>query len=147
MFYLLTFLAVIPSPVLMFINGEAWAVFVGLMGTRDWMLLALAIACGQTVGFTLLYFFGGKALGRIPRCSARWIASTRRSSRRAPLAPEPGRPHRPAAPQRHVRHQPAGGPAVSPDLRHHHPGSRGPLHGARGHAGLLRPVHRHELDS
>ncbi|MEZ4471945.1 MAG: VTT domain-containing protein [bacterium] len=67
MFYLLTFLAVIPSPVLMFINGEAWAVFVGLMGTRDWMLLALAIACGQTVGFTLLYFFGGKALGRIPK--------------------------------------------------------------------------------
>lgn len=67
MFYLLTFLAVIPSPVLMFLNGEAWAIFVGLMGTRDWVLVALAIACGQTVGFTLLYFFGGRVLGRIPR--------------------------------------------------------------------------------
>jgi membrane protein YqaA with SNARE-associated domain len=68
LFYLLTFLAVIPSPFLFFIiNCEAWAIFVGLMGTRDWVLLALSITGGQVVGFTLLYFFGSKLVRRVPR--------------------------------------------------------------------------------
>lgn len=70
MFYLLTMLAVIPSPVLMFINGEAWAVFIGLMGTRNWVLLALAIAAGQTIGFTLLYVFGHRWVSRWVRLQA-----------------------------------------------------------------------------
>ena len=68
MFYLLTCLAVIPSPFLFFlINCEAWAIFVGLMGTRNWLLLALSITIGQVIGFTLLYFFGRRLVARIPR--------------------------------------------------------------------------------
>lgn len=63
-------LAVIPSPVLMFINGEAWAVFIGLMGTRNWVLLAFAIAAGQTIGFTLLYFLGERFVRRWARLQA-----------------------------------------------------------------------------
>lgn len=87
MFYLLTMLAVIPSPVLMFINGEAWAVFVGLMGTRNWVLLALSIAAGQTIGFSLLYFFGDRVVARWKRLQRAVDAFDREKLRRnAPWA-------------------------------------------------------------
>lgn len=80
-------LAVIPSPVLMFINGEAWAVFIGLMGTRNWVLLALAIAAGQTIGFSLLYFVGEHWVRRWGRLQSAIDRFDREKLRRnAPLA-------------------------------------------------------------
>lgn len=61
-FYLVTLLLAIPSPIMAF--SEAWAIFIGLAGTRNWLFLAAMLAAGQTIGFTLLYIFGERLLLR-----------------------------------------------------------------------------------
>lgn len=63
MFYLLTLGLAIPSPLFAF--SEAWAVFIGLVGQRHWLLVAFTLAVGQTIGFTLMYIFGERLLPRI----------------------------------------------------------------------------------
>ena len=71
MFYLFSFALALPSPVLGFvISAEAWAVFVGLAGTRMWAPVALVLAAGQCVTFALLFTFGGALLRRFPRLQA-----------------------------------------------------------------------------
>jgi membrane protein YqaA with SNARE-associated domain len=65
-FYLITLLVFSTSPLLQFINAEAWAVFVGLSGERPIWAVALVLGAAQTVGFALLYVFGAKGLRRIP---------------------------------------------------------------------------------
>ena len=72
LFYLVTFLLVIPSPVLMFISSEAWAILVGLTSDRPWAAVAFALAAGQTVGFSLLYFFGERVLARTPKLQSKF---------------------------------------------------------------------------
>ncbi len=57
MIYLLVLLLVIPSPIFIVFNSEVIAVVLGLKGHPFW-LVALCLATGQTIGFSLLYFFG-----------------------------------------------------------------------------------------
>lgn len=57
MIHLLVTLLVIPSPVLMVISSEAIAVALALQGESPW-LISLALALGQSIGFSLLYFLG-----------------------------------------------------------------------------------------
>ena len=64
---MISLLVFIPSPLLQFINAEAWAVFVGLSGTRSPLLLGVALGCAQTLGFVGLYFFGERLLWRWAR--------------------------------------------------------------------------------
>jgi membrane protein YqaA with SNARE-associated domain len=64
LFYLVTLLVFIPSPLLQFINAEAWAIFVGLSGTRSVVLLGIALGAAQTIGFSGLYLFGDRLLSR-----------------------------------------------------------------------------------
>ncbi len=63
MFYVLTVVLTIPSPVLSY--GEAWCVLVGLAGVRSWWLTGFSVALGQTIGFALIYLFGGQIMGRV----------------------------------------------------------------------------------
>lgn len=71
MLYFTIFLVVVPSPVLMFLSSEAIAIFIGLTSDRPWFGVACALAAGQTVGFSLLYFFGDRLLGSWPRLQAK----------------------------------------------------------------------------
>ena len=67
MFWIATFALAIPSPLIVVISSEAWAVFIGLTGTRHWLPLAAALALGQCVLYSLLYIFGRRLLPRFPR--------------------------------------------------------------------------------
>ena len=58
MFYLYAFILSIPSPIISIINAEAVALFVGIAGTRPWLMVGFTMAAGQCVTFSLLYFFG-----------------------------------------------------------------------------------------
>lgn len=64
MFYLVSLLVFIPSPVVFVISSEAWAVVVGLSGQRPWYLLGPVLGLSQTIGFMLLYYFGGHLAAR-----------------------------------------------------------------------------------
>ena len=55
--YFLVTVVVIPSPILMMISSEAIAVVLALQG-RSPLLIAVALAVGQSIGFSLLYYFG-----------------------------------------------------------------------------------------
>ncbi len=55
--YLWIALAVIPSPILIFISSEAIAI-IGSLNHHSPIALASALAFGQTIGFTLLCVFG-----------------------------------------------------------------------------------------
>ena len=54
--YLSVTLLVIPSPILMIISSEAIAIILSLKGFSA-ILIALSLAVGQSIGFSLLYFF------------------------------------------------------------------------------------------
>ncbi len=71
MFYLLTFLVFIPSPVVFFVSSEVWAVVVGMSGARPWWLVGPILGASQTAGFLLLYYFGGAIEARMPRLQAK----------------------------------------------------------------------------
>lgn len=82
---MISLLVFIPSPLLQFINAEAWAIFVGLSGTRSVVLLGIALGCAQTIGFAGLYLFGDRLLSRsekLRRVFARFDAEKLRT--RAP---------------------------------------------------------------
>ncbi len=65
MLYLILVVLAIPSP---FIGiAEAIAIVIGLQGQHSWILTGWALALGQTIGFCLIYFFGDRVLGRIPK--------------------------------------------------------------------------------
>lgn len=64
MIYLWIALIVIPSPVIIIISSEAIAVLWSLKGYHP-ALLALSLAIGQTIGFSILCYFG-------EQLSARW---------------------------------------------------------------------------
>jgi membrane protein YqaA with SNARE-associated domain len=84
-FYLFSLLVFIPSPLLQFINAEAWAIFVGLTGQRSPVLLGVVLGVSQTLGFAGLYLFGHKLLarwGRLNRVFARF--DVERMRHRAP---------------------------------------------------------------
>lgn len=65
LFYLLAALVTIPSPLISF--AEPWIILIGLAGERSWMLAGVAVGLGQTIGFGLIYLFGGALVARIPR--------------------------------------------------------------------------------
>ena len=65
MVYLWIMLIVIPSPVLIFISCETIAIVWSVKGYQP-MLIASALALGQTVGFTLICYFG-------EQLRARWV--------------------------------------------------------------------------
>lgn len=65
MFYLITVAVFSVSPLLQFINAEAWAVFVGLTSDRPVWAVGLTLGLAQTIGNALLYVFGNKLLRRI----------------------------------------------------------------------------------
>jgi membrane protein YqaA with SNARE-associated domain len=68
--YVLVALAVIPSPILMFINSEAIAVVFGLRGAPP-LAIAGALAVGQTIGFSLIFLFGEALCERSTRLQER----------------------------------------------------------------------------
>ena len=57
MVYLWIMLIVIPSPILIFISSETIAIVWALKGNQP-ILIAGALAVGQTIGFTLICYFG-----------------------------------------------------------------------------------------
>ena len=61
--YLFVVVIVIPSPILMMISSEAIAVLLALDGKSPW-LIASALAIGQSIGFSLLYYFGEQICNR-----------------------------------------------------------------------------------
>lgn len=63
MLYLWIALAVIPSPILIFISSEAIAIIGSLKGYSP-LALASALAMGQTIGFTCLCLFGEQLASR-----------------------------------------------------------------------------------
>lgn len=66
-FYLATFLLCIPSPVAGGIPyPEAWAVLNGLLTDRPFLLVGLAVGCGQCVCYTALFFLGERVLRFLP---------------------------------------------------------------------------------
>ncbi len=71
LFYVVSFFLAIPSPIIFVINSEGWAAFVGLTGARPWAGVALALALGQTVCFSALYFGGHKLVARLPKVQRR----------------------------------------------------------------------------
>lgn len=82
--YLLVALAVIPSPILMFINSEAIAVLFGLRGAPPWAV-ASALTLGQTIGFSLIFFFGERLCSYSTRLQRRLeCMDTERFKRRTP---------------------------------------------------------------
>jgi|GEM_PF-2093631 len=66
MIYVLLSLLVIPSPVLMMISSEAIAVVLALQGEPP-LLISLSLSVGQTIGFGLIYLFGGWITARSQR--------------------------------------------------------------------------------
>lgn len=64
-FYVATAVIFTPSPLVQFVNAEAWAVFLGLAGERPAIAVGLALAVAQTTGNALLYLFGDKLLIRV----------------------------------------------------------------------------------
>ncbi len=70
MFYLLSLLIFIPSPIVFPINAEAWAITVGLLGDRPWLLVGFTLAASQTIGFVLLYVFGARVINMSSRLGA-----------------------------------------------------------------------------
>lgn len=66
MLYLWIGLVVIPSPILIFISSEAIAIIGSLKGYSPFML-AVALASGQTIGFTFLCIFGERLAHRWER--------------------------------------------------------------------------------
>ena len=56
--YLSVVLIVIPSPIFMMISSEAIAIILALKG-HSALWIALSLTIGQTIGFSLLYYFGG----------------------------------------------------------------------------------------
>jgi hypothetical protein len=70
-FYAVSFLLAIPSPVIWLFSSDGWAAFVGLAGTRPWPLVALVLAAGQTVCFGALYLGGDRLVRRFPRVQRR----------------------------------------------------------------------------
>ena len=67
MFYLIMTAVAIVSPVLAI--AEPIAVLGGLSTKVSWWFLAICLAFGQCIGFTLLYFFGQQFISRW-----RWLA-------------------------------------------------------------------------
>ncbi len=67
LFYLVTVGVFTPSPLIQFVNAEAWAVFLGLSGERPFWAVGLALGLAQTLGNVLLYLFGDSLLRRIQR--------------------------------------------------------------------------------
>lgn len=65
LFYAVTVLVFTPSPLVQFVNAEAWAVFLGLSGERPAIAVGLALGLAQTLGNVLLYLFGDKLLIRV----------------------------------------------------------------------------------
>ncbi len=70
MFYLLTFLWCLPSPILWFFNAEAWVVGNAAAG-RDPIALAIVATASQLVTFCVLFRGGDALLERLPRVRAR----------------------------------------------------------------------------
>lgn len=70
MIYLFTFLWAIPSVPLWFMNQEAWVVVQALRGA-DPILLSITSALGQFVGFTILFFFGDRIIGKVKKIKAK----------------------------------------------------------------------------
>ena len=64
--YLSVILLVIPSPIFMMISSEAIAILLA-MQSRSPVLIALSLAIGQTIGFSLLFFFGDRITSRWTR--------------------------------------------------------------------------------
>jgi len=86
LFYLVSFLVFIPSPVVFVLSSEAWAVVVGLSGGRSWYVLGPVLGASQTVGFVLLYYFGGHLAARFPKLEVRMSSfDTSRLRAQAPV--------------------------------------------------------------
>jgi membrane protein YqaA with SNARE-associated domain len=66
MVYLWIMLIVIPSPILIFISSETIAIVWALKGSQP-VLIAGALAVGQTIGFTLICYFGDQLRERWER--------------------------------------------------------------------------------
>ena len=66
MIYFWITLLVIPSPVFMMISSEGIAILLGLKGYSP-LGIALSLSLGQSVGFSILYFFGGELCQRWTR--------------------------------------------------------------------------------
>jgi membrane protein YqaA with SNARE-associated domain len=69
--YLLSFLLGIPSPVLMFLNAEAWTVSSVLLSEAHPLGIGACVALGQSVGYSIVYFNGPWILAKIPRLQQR----------------------------------------------------------------------------
>jgi membrane protein YqaA with SNARE-associated domain len=63
MLYFWIMLLVIPSPIFMMISSEGIAVILSLKGYSP-LWIALSLSIGQSIGFSLLYFFGGEICQR-----------------------------------------------------------------------------------
>ena len=66
MVYFWIMLIVIPSPILIFISSETIAIVWALKGNQP-ILIACALAFGQTIGFTLICYFGDQLRERWER--------------------------------------------------------------------------------
>lgn len=66
MLYLWVSLIVIPSPILIFISSEAIAIIWAMKGASP-LLLALSLAIGQTIGYTIICIFGDEFCERWER--------------------------------------------------------------------------------
>src|SRR5437763_8897546 len=71
MIYVLTVLWCIPSPVLWFLNAEAWVIGHAAAGVEFPLVLATCAAAGQVATFSALYFGGDAILKRVPRLRAK----------------------------------------------------------------------------
>ena len=67
----MSFLLGIPSPVFMFLNAEAWTITTVLLSDAQPLGVALMVALGQCVGYTLVYFNGPWLVARLPKLEAR----------------------------------------------------------------------------
>jgi len=65
--YGLTFLWCIPSPVLLFINAEAWVITHALLEHGTPLGLGLAAAAGQLVGYTVVFFASDRVVRWLPK--------------------------------------------------------------------------------
>jgi len=65
-FYALTALMGAISPAFPLVSIEAWAIFVGLVGSKPWFATALAAAVGQLVCFSAIYFLGDRYVSKLP---------------------------------------------------------------------------------
>ena len=66
MLYFWITLLVIPSPIFMMISSEGIAIILALKGHSP-LWIALSLTLGQSIGFSLLYFFGGEICQRWTR--------------------------------------------------------------------------------